>query len=266
MCLPHSTLQLSNPHAHVYEQLVANTRQHQRCFASHSGGGRDNRDKDPTLGDFGSELVTKIKQLPGTIYQGLSNLAGKLTVRQQSSPEPSRKRPKATPRSMVSDMFGGGVMGTVMGHTLGRAVDKLAKGAAEQLQVVQRQMQAAQQQADKLQQTAAQAIKANAQLRQHLGGDVDVAPPISQSSNMQILNGQTTQTIKLVMPVVGSNGRTAHAHIQTSANGQLDIQVQLPNGQVVTVDSDDASSYEDQDDELTSQKGRVIDADWREVR
>ena len=95
-----------------------------------------------------------------------------------------------------TDMFGGGVMGTVMGHTLGRAVDKLAKGAAEQLQVVQRQMQAAQQQADKLQQTAAQAIKANAQLRQHLGGDVDVAPPISQSSNMQILNGQTTQTVR----------------------------------------------------------------------
>ena len=99
----------------------------------------------------------------------------------------------------------------------------------------------------------------------------------SINSSLDMTGASTNQTyvpdltcnwmqIKLVMPVVGSNGCTAHAHIQTSANGQLDIQVQLPNGQVVTVDSDDASSYEDQDDEVTSQKGRVIDADWREVR
>jgi hypothetical protein len=35
--------------------------QQQRGLASHRGGGRDNRDEDPTLGDLGSTMLNKIK-------------------------------------------------------------------------------------------------------------------------------------------------------------------------------------------------------------
>ncbi len=81
-------------------------------------------------------------------------------------------------------------MGTMMEHTLGKAMENLAKGAAEQ-------MQAAQQRAEELHQAATQAIQANNQLRQYLGGDVQVAQPISESSSLQMVNGRQTQMVSL---------------------------------------------------------------------
>lgn len=71
--------------------------------------------------------------------------------------------------------------------------------------------------------------------------------------------------VMLVMPVVGSNGRMAHAHVQSAGPGKLEIQVQLPGGHVVRIDPDDNDYLEHDDDEF-GPKGRVIDADWREVR
>lgn len=80
-------------------------------------------------------------------------------------------------------------MGSVMGNTLGRAVENMAKGVAEQ-------MQAAQEQAAGLQQAAEQAIRADPQINQHLGDNVQVAQPISQSSSTQIVNGERAQMVK----------------------------------------------------------------------
>ena len=71
--------------------------------------------------------------------------------------------------------------------------------------------------------------------------------------------------VMLVMPVVSSSGRTAHAHVQSSGPGKLEIQVQLPGGRVVRVDPEDDDYLEPDDDDF-GPKGRVIDADWREVR
>lgn len=87
-------------------------------------------------------------------------------------------------------------MGTVMEHTLGKAIENIAKGAAEQ-------MQAAQEQAEELQRAATLAIKANSQLRQQLGPDLQVAPPISQSSSMQIDNGRQIQTVESSLSCCG---------------------------------------------------------------
>jgi len=74
--------------------------------------------------------------------------------------------------------------------------------------------------------------------------------------------------VAMVFPVVASNGRTAHAHVQTSQSVGLDIQVQLPNGQVIRVDPKQRqeNDYLEQDEDEFGPKGRVIDADWREVR
>ncbi len=74
--------------------------------------------------------------------------------------------------------------------------------------------------------------------------------------------------VAMVLPVVASNGRTAHAHVQTSQSAGLGIQVQLPNGQVIRVDPKQRqeNDYLEQDEDEFGPKGRVIDADWREVR
>ncbi|DBA85873.1 TPA: hypothetical protein ACH3X1_005423 [Trebouxia sp. C0004] len=212
----------------------------QRWLASHRGGGRNNRDDDPTLGDIGSTMLNKIKELPGTVYQGFTKLANRLISGRWSPPESARPQHRSKQRSPISGLFGSGLMGAIVERTLGRAIEGIAKGAAEHLQ-------ATQERTEELQQAASQAIKANSQLRQDLGADLQVA---------------------MVFPVVASNGRTAHAHVQTSQSVGLDIQVQLPNGEVIRVDPKQRqeNDYLEQDEDDFGPKGRVIDADWREVR
>ena len=73
------------------------------------------------------------------------------------------------------------------------------------------------------------------------------------------------QTI-LTLPVVGSNGQRAHAQVvSTGQDDELQIEVQLPDGRVVAVGSADDTDQLPGDDEYIP-KGRVMDADWREVR
>ena len=93
-----------------------------------------------------------------------------------------------TPCPSYAEMFGGGVMGSVMGNTLGRAVENMAKNVAQQVQ-------AAQEQAEELHQAAEQAIKANRQVNQYLGGNIQLADPVSQSSSTQTVNGRQTQAV-----------------------------------------------------------------------
>lgn len=88
-----------------------------------------------------------------------------------------------------SGMFGGGIMGKMMENTLGRAVENLAKNAAEQLR-------ATQQRTEQVQQKAAQAIESSTQLREYLGGGMQVAEPVSESSSMENVNGQVSQTVR----------------------------------------------------------------------
>lgn len=70
----------------------------------------------------------------------------------------------------------------------------------------------------------------------------------------------------MVMPVVGANGRVAHAQVQSTGEGHLDIQVQLPGGPLLRIDQHESAYEDDQDNDKFSPKGRVIDVDWREVR
>lgn len=223
-------------------------------MASYGGGGRDKRDGEPTLSEIGTELVSKVKQLPGAIYTGLTNLANKILPGRPKVQEPLRQQ-----KSMLEGMFGGGIMGKMMENTLGRAVENLAKNAAEQLR-------ATQQRTEQVQQKAAQAIESSKQLREYLGGGMQVAEPVSESSSMESVDGQVSQTVQLIMPVLGSNGRVAHAQVQSSGEGHMDIQVQLPGGRLLRIDPHESAYDNDQDKDDFSQKGRVIDVDWREVR
>ena len=83
-------------------------------------------------------------------------------------------------------------MGKMMENTLGRALENVAKTAAEQIR-------ATQQQSEQVQQKAAQAIERSRQLQEYLGGIMQVAEPISESSSMQSLNGQMSQTVSDVL-------------------------------------------------------------------
>lgn len=71
--------------------------------------------------------------------------------------------------------------------------------------------------------------------------------------------------VELIMPVVGANGRVAHAQVQSTGEGRMDIQVQLPGGRLLKIDPHESAYEDDQDNDNFSQKGRVIDVDWREV-
>lgn len=82
-------------------------------------------------------------------------------------------------------------MGKIMENTLGRAVESLAKTAAEQLLVTQ-------QISEKVQQKAAQAIVSNRQLQEYFGGSMQVAEPTSTDISMQSLNGQMGQTVNAI--------------------------------------------------------------------
>ena len=67
--------------------------------------------------------------------------------------------------------------------------------------------------------------------------------------------------VQLVLPVAGSGNTAAQAVVRVTEGSdnspELSIQVQLPNGQVVTVSPGDSGQ---------SGQGRVIDVDWKEVR
>lgn len=95
-------------------------------------------------------------------------------------------------------------------------------------------------------------------MRSALGGSVQVMPAVSQSSSSSSINGRSSQTVTLIVPVVGANGRTAQAQVRAveaagSGRPQLSVSVRLPNGQ--TVDLDGSSSP----------AAQTIDVEWRSV-
>ena len=59
-------------------------------------------------------------------------------------------------------------------------------------------------------------IENNSRVRALLGSPVRVLPPVSQSSMTQSVNGRMSQTITLLMSVVGPSGATAQVSWQGS--------------------------------------------------
>lgn len=58
-----------------------------------------------------------------------------------------------------------------------------------------------------LQDHATRVIQGSAKVQQALGGSVRVMPPVSQSSMSQSINGRASQTVTLILPVVGAGGK-----------------------------------------------------------
>lgn len=73
--------------------------------------------------------------------------------------------------------------------------------------------------------------------------------------------------VVVTLPVIGSNGQMAQAQVSSAGQGELNIQVQLSNGRIIQVGSgadDDYDQFPGNDE--YAPKGRVVDADWREIR
>ena len=72
--------------------------------------------------------------------------------------------------------------------------------------------------------------------------------------------------VMLTLPVVGSNGQVAHAQVKHNTSlDEQEIEMQLSDGQTFIVGSADDFDGLPGDEEY-GPKGRVVDADWREVR
>ena len=71
--------------------------------------------------------------------------------------------------------------------------------------------------------------------------------------------------VQLTLLVHGSNGLVTIAEVTKPWASPLDISLQLLNGRVIKVDAADAVE-QFSGDEDDRPRGRVLDADWREVR
>lgn len=106
---------------------------------------------------------------------------------------------------------GGGLFGGLMGGLVNQAV----KGLASQLE------KAAQETRDVSEEAAAR-IRGSAQIQQRLGSGVTVGPAMSQSVSSSSINGRTTKTVTLLLPVYSAGGvPVAQAQVtQTQSSGQ----------------------------------------------
>ena len=150
--------------------------------------------------------------------------------------------------------FGGGLVGGLMS----RAVGGLLRGA---LGMIEGQLAAAQEQAEGVQSRAAAVIEGSARLRERLGGPVRVLEPMAQSSMTSIINGRSTRTITLLLPVVGADGRAAQAQVDyaegAGADG-LQVVVQLPSGETLDLSGGGGGGG-------PGGGGGTIDVEWRTV-
>lgn len=147
--------------------------------------------------------------------------------------------------------FGGGLVGSLLGKAVGGVLRSAVGALGEQLREAAERAQDVQDQASRL-------IESSSKVRAALGGSIRVGAPVSQSSSSSSINGRSSQTVTLIVPVVGANGRTAQAQVRAVEGGgsgrpQLSVSVRLPNGQ--TVDLDD----------ISSPAAQTIDVEWRSV-
>ena len=146
-------------------------------------------------------------------------------------------------------LFGGGLLGRVMGGVLSSAIRSAAA-----------QMEQAAEAAAALQEQAARVVEGSTELRNKVGGRVKILPPISQFSGLTNINGAVRQRTALIMPLADERGRivgeaTAEQIQGADSKGnapRLDITVVLNDGRTVELDSNAPS-------------GQTIDVEWRRV-
>lgn len=221
---------------------------HVRCLASKGSGEKSWSEIGAEAAKLGVDLVKKVGNTVGSAVEAL--------VSTKKEERPIERREERRQRRDVyrpeQEAFGGGLVGGLLGRAVGGMLRSAVGALGEQLREAQEQV------AD-VQERAARVIQSNSKLQARMGGSVRVMPAVSQSSMSSSINGRTSKTLTLVMPVVGAGGQAAQAQVQyvegDRAGQELSISVRLPNGEVL--DLDGGSSL--------GAAGQTIDVEWRSV-
>lgn len=216
-----------------------------RCLASKSG--------EKSWSEIAAEAAELGKDLVKKVGSSVSKAVEVIVPSQREEERPTRRESQRGREDVYrpEDLgFGGGLVGGLLGRAVGGMLRSAVGAMGEQLR------QAAEQVAD-VQERAARVIENNGRVRSLLGSPVRVLPPVSQSSMTQSINGRTSRTITLLMPVVGPTGTTAQAQVKyvegDAATQELNVSVRLPSGEVVRLDGASAAA------------GQTIDVEWRSV-
>lgn len=149
-------------------------------------------------------------------------------------------------------LFGGGLLGRVVGGVLNSALASIAEQARQ-----------AQEAAAELQSRAQRVVRGSRELQRAAPGqDFTLLPPVSQSAFTASVNGRVQSRMRLVMPLVDGRGRLLGqaAVEQVSGAGApegkplpLEVEVHLVSGRTIAIKE-------------TESTARVIDVEWHEVK
>ncbi|EFN54338.1 hypothetical protein CHLNCDRAFT_135584 [Chlorella variabilis] len=198
-------------------------------------------------------VLDLVKKVGKSVSEVASKAVEALAPSEEKQERVARRESERRQREEIYRPEDAGFGGGLVGGLLGKAVGSMLRGAVGALG---EQLREAQEQVADVQARAARVIESSSQLRQKLGGSVQVGAAFSQSSSTAIINGRTSRRVTLLMPVAGG-GRVAQAQVQyvegdTTAD-QLSIAVRLPSGEVVQLDGG------------SSPGGQIIDVSWQSV-
>lgn len=197
--------------------------------------------------DVAKSALTKIKDTAASVVGGLS------PRRPQEKDLPEYRPRSEADFPVPKDLFGGGIMGRMMGGLVTSAI----KAVSEQVAASAKESNAAYNE-------AARKLRSSSKLKSRLGDAIEVGPALSQSVSSAYINGRSSKQIQLLVPVYGVGGRAAQAVVQVQeAAGQprnFDITVRLPEGDSVRI------TGSGDDDSGSGEAGRTIDVEYWEVK
>jgi hypothetical protein len=189
----------------------------------------------PTLNPKSSNSTKLLhRDIGSKAINGLKSLGTSIVSTEKQRPQPITKAPPP-------DLFGGGLVGGL----LGKAVGSMMKGVAEQ-------MRQQQERSEELLSRARFTIQNDSKLQDYLGSTIQIGNPISQSSMTQVINGRSSQKTSLLLPIYGSKGGAQAQGRVDEVDGDVRISVQLPSGRVIDLGA-------------VGSAGKTIDVDYKEL-
>eukprot|EP00775_Hariotina_reticulata_P004602 gene4602-4856_t len=239
------------PCPHVRRVAIPLTTQ-SRCIAARANKGSEDKSWSEIAAeaaDVVKSVVNKVKDTASSALHRIKQKPSDSTPARQQQQQSVYGRTEDRPLPMT---FPGG--GGLLGGLVGGLVNTAIKGIAEQLEK-------SAQDSRSVSENAAERISSSYQVKQRLG-EVTVGLPMSQSVASQSVNGRTSKTISLLLPLYNAAGAPV-----------AQAQVRMPAGDSISLDDDN-----DDDDSgssggsktrskvTSSPAGEVIDAEFRDLK
>ncbi|KAL6776275.1 hypothetical protein ACKKBG_A20485 [Auxenochlorella protothecoides x Auxenochlorella symbiontica] len=229
----------------VYPARIQHHRHGMLFHASRCYAGRGTEPSWAEIAQAGVSLVTDTASKVGnTLKKAASSL---LPGSHDRSERQTPGRPD--PSDMGRQLFGGSIMGRMLGGLVSSALSSVAE-----------QMAQASEAAAATQERSARLVQSSAELRRLLGGPATLLGPISQASTSTSINGVRRQRIILTMPVADTGGRIVGEALAERELGEgprdqagpLELTVRLSSGKIVRLDD-------------SSVPPATIDVEWKRV-